>query len=316
MAHAVDQAGAVPGPPVKQFVQIGAYLTVVLPVLDVLADVMEHLHDLFVGAAVAGTLQRAHGGGDGGIDVGAGGGEHPAGEGGVVAAAVFGVEHQTQVQQPGLLLGKLVVVADGVEEILRHAQALLRPVEVEGLLIVIVPLHRKGVGDDGGAPGHQSQGLEQLVLQGGVLRPGIIGVQGQDRTAQLIHHVGARGLEDHILGEAGRERAILRQDLVEGGQLVPGGQGAEQQQIGCLLKAEAALGHKAVDQVLHVDAAVDEPALHRDLLAVLHIVALDVADLGDAGHDAGAVGVAEAPLDVDILIVGGVNGVMLLELPA
>ena len=117
-----------------------------LSLIHICLDVSEHLHDLLVGAAVAGTLQGAHRRRDGGIDVGAGGGEHPAGKGGVVAAAVLGVEHQAQIQQPGLLVGVPVVVAHGVEEVLRHAQPLLGPVEVEGLVVVVVPLGREGVG--------------------------------------------------------------------------------------------------------------------------------------------------------------------------
>ena len=35
-----------------------------------------------------------------------------------------------------------------------------------------------------------------------------------------------------------------------------------------------------------------------DPLTVLHVVAVDVADLGDADRDAGAVAVAQAPLEV------------------
>ena len=71
-----------------------------------------------------------------------------------------------------------------------------------------------------------------------------------------------------------------------------------------------------MDQVLDTDAPVDEPALHGYSLAVLDVVALDVADLGDAGHNARAVGVAEAPLNVDMLVIGGIDIVMLLEFPA
>ena len=63
------------------------------------------------------------------------------------------------------------------------------------------------------------------------------------------------------------------QQGAEGGQLLPVGQPAEKEQVGRLLKAEAALAHEAVDQVPHVDAAVDELALRGDLFPVLDVVA-------------------------------------------
>ena len=133
---------------------------------------------------------------------------------------------------------------------------------------------------------------------------------GMSQYLSLIH------MEDHILGEVGRQGAQLGEHMVEIRQLFSGGQSPEEEQIGRLLKAEPPLGHKAVDQVLDTDAPVDEPALHGYSLAVLDVVALDVADLGDAGHNARAVGVAEAPLNVDMLVIGGIDIVMLLEFPA
>ncbi len=60
---------------------------------------------------------------------------------------------------------------------------------------------------------------------------------------------------------------------------------------------------KAVDQILHADAAVVELAGHGDLLAVLHVVAHNGADLGQTGHDTGAVVVAQPPLDVRAVIL-------------
>ena len=109
---------------------------------------------------------------------------------------------------------------------------------------------------------------------------------------------------------------MLAEELLEHRELLLRGQGAEEQQIGSLLKAEAAFAHEAPHQVLHVDTAVDELAVLGHPLTVLDIVAGDVADLGNAGHNAGAVGVAQAPLDVVLLVVGRVDPVMFLEFPA
>ena len=75
---------------------------------DVVLHRAELLHDLGVGAAVERALQGAHRPGDGAVGIRPAGGEGPADEGGVVAAAVLGVDHQHHVQQVGLLLGMLL----------------------------------------------------------------------------------------------------------------------------------------------------------------------------------------------------------------
>jgi hypothetical protein len=77
----------------------------------------------------------------------------------------------------------------------------------------------------------------------------------------------------------------------------------EEQEIRRLLEAEPLLLHKARYQIIDVDPPVDELSGHRHFFPVLDIVALDVADLGQTRHDARAVGVPEAPLDIDIRIV-------------
>ena len=108
----------------------------------------------------------------------------------------------------------------------------------------------------------------------------------------------------------------MGQKVPKAGQLRLGGQGAEQEQVGGLLIAKAALGHEAANEVLNIDASIDELAVHRDLLSVLDIVAADVADLGDARHHAGAVSVAQAALDAIALIHRRIYFVILSVLPA
>ena len=82
-----------------------------------LFDVVHHGHDLAVGAAVAGALQGGHGRHDGGVGVRAGGGDHVVGEGGVVAAAVVCVQHQGNVQRPGLQFRIAAVLPQHPQEV-------------------------------------------------------------------------------------------------------------------------------------------------------------------------------------------------------
>ena len=78
------------------------------------------------------------------------------------------------------------------------------------------------------------------------------------------------------------------------------GQVAEEQQVRDLRKAEALLADVAVHQVGQVVAAVDQAAGHGHALAVLDRIAEDIADGCAANHDAGAVVVAQAALDVAV----------------
>ena len=310
VAHAVDEAGAVPQLPAEDADQLVLHLAVVLPVSNGVSQVLHHLHHLDVGPAVAEALQGAHGGGDGGVEVRPGGGEHPAGEGGVVAAAVLGVEDHAQVQELGLVVVKFGVLPQGVEEVLGHAHVRPGPVEVEAVLVEVVALGRVGVGHNGGRPGHHAEGFEQLVLQAPVLRLAVVGVEGQDAAGQLVHDVLVGGAEDHILGEVAGQLAPPGHEDLEVLQLGGRGQLAEEEEVHRLLEAEPVLPDAALNQVLDADAPVKETALPGDFFPVHQVIAVHVADAGDSGDDAGAVGIPEAPHHVGVEPAGGKNVVV------
>ena len=97
MAHAVDQAGVVKGLLMQQLFQVILHRVLVAVIGDMFLHIVEHFDDLNVGAAVLGSLQRSQGRRDGGISIGAGGGDHVGGKGRVVSAAVLRVEHQGKV---------------------------------------------------------------------------------------------------------------------------------------------------------------------------------------------------------------------------
>jgi hypothetical protein len=68
--------------------------------------------------------------------------------------------------------------------------------------------------------------------------------------------------------------AQLAHNPVENTQLLSVGKGAAQQQVNDFLKPETLVFRNAGDKVADVDAAVDQPAVHRGFRAVLNIVAL------------------------------------------
>jgi len=94
------------------------------------------------------------------------------------------------------------------------------------------------------------------------------------------------------------QRAALGEARLEQRQLGCVRKFPEQQQVGGLLEPEAAIGGEAVDEVLDVDAAVDQlPGtgfrVVTDLAGGHHL-----ADLGQSGQHALAGNVAETPLDI------------------
>ena len=63
------------------------------------------------------------------------------------------MDHQTQIQKPCFLLGEALIVANGVEEVLCQRQTGLGPVQVEAVVIEVVPLDRVGMRHNHGETG-------------------------------------------------------------------------------------------------------------------------------------------------------------------
>ena len=190
-------------------------------------------------------------------------------------------------------------------------------VEEHALVVVDTPLDLPGVHHDGGQPGDEADGLLQQVLQAQVLGVLVVAVHGQHATGQLVHDVGAGGLHDHVLGKAVGQGAVAVQDLAELLQFRRGGQGAEEQQPDDPFEHKAVLLIGLLRQLLHVDAPVDELAgdgHHRAVLGL--VVAHNVADVGEPRQHAGAVGVAQTPLDAQPLAGLGVDVVIFQILSA
>ena len=163
VAHAVDQAAAVAALLAEDLAQELADLVVVGRVLDIFQNVIQLVHDLQVRAAVLGAFQRADGRADGRIGVRAGAGQHAAGEGRAVAAAVVRVDEQAEVEQTRFLVGELLVGAVGAQNMLRRALALGGQVEVHAGPVIDAALDLVGVHHHRGQLGNQVDALAQDV---------------------------------------------------------------------------------------------------------------------------------------------------------
>ena len=298
MAHAVDQAGAVPGLFAQDLAQPLPDFVIVLGVLHMAHQVIQLTHDLQVGAAVLGAFQRADGRRDGGVGIGAGAGQHAAGEGGAVAAAVVGVDHQAEVQQAGFLVGELLVGAVGAQDMFRRALALGGQVEVHAGPVVHPALDLVGVHHHGGQFRNKVDALAQDVGQAGILGVFIVAVHGQHAAGHLVHQIGGGRVEDHVVRKAPGQLPVVFQQLAELGVLLLVRQRAEEQQPHHFLKQKAVVVVGLGGQRINVDAAVDQPPGNGHDGAVRRLVIADNAgNVGDAGQNAGTIQVAQAALD-------------------
>ena len=225
------------------------------------------------------------------------------GEGGVVAAAVLRVQHQAQVQNVGLQRGVLAVRSQQGQNVLRGGQVRPGGVDVKAVAVLVVVVGLVGVHRDEREDGNEVDALTHHVGQGDVVRLVVVAGHGQNAAGQGVHHVAAGCLEDDVPHEIGGQAAVEGQLFVEGLQLLCGGQLAEHQKIGRLLKAEALVMDEAAGELFHRIAAIVQLALAGHLFAVRYLAADDLADLRQTRQHAGAVQIAQAALDVVAHIV-------------
>ena len=266
-------------------------------------DVLEHFGHLDVGAAVTGTFQRAEGRRHRGIGVRPGAGDDVVGEGGVVAAAVFGVQDEAEVEHLGFELAVLPVRTDETEDVFRRTEVGARLVDDEAVVRVIVRIHLIAVGGEQGELRDELDALPEHIGDGDVVGVLVVAIKCEHAARDDVHHVRRRRLHDDVAYEALGQSAVGAEHLGEVRELLLVGERPEEQKIGGLLKAEALLVGESVHEVLDGDAAVEEFAGALHAVAVLvEVVGVDLADLGESRDDAGAVDVAQTALYVILLI--------------
>ena len=163
------------------------------------ADLVEHFHDLFVGAAVEGALEGADGGDDGGVHVSQRGGGDAGGEGGSVEL-VIGVEDE------GLVEGADAEgIGDGAAE---HVEEVAGEGEVGAWWDGVAVVADAVVGGDGGGDlALDADGFAGVGGVGHVFGFGVEGGESGDGGAEAFHGGGSAGEgfhdDDEAEGEVG-----------------------------------------------------------------------------------------------------------------
>ena len=228
------------------------------------------------------------------------------GEGGVVTAAVLGVQDQQHVQRAGVQL-RVVGALEHVEEVLRQRQARLGVADMQRTATVVVAVHIERVGDGRRELGDELDALAHQVLARDAVGILVEGIELQHAAREDVHDVVAFQFDDMQDGLL-LERHVVEDQVLEGLELLGVRKAAGEQQEADLLVAETLLGHQGVHEVLDFVAPEIEASLGRhDGAVLLALIAHNVADVGQADQHAGAVFVAQAALDVQLLEEGGID---------
>ena len=241
MAHAINQTAFVVSLLVHDLSEIRGNLVIVLPIDDVVLDLLLHGQNLMVRATVLATLQRPDRRRVRGVRVRIGGRQHVRGERRVVAATVLGMQAQHDVEHARFLRCELPVGAQHGQNGLRRGLTRDETMHDHGLVVVTRADRIVRQYHNAGQAGDEGDGGADLVLNGSILGVFVISVQKQDGSSQHVHDVGRGVAHDHGRGETIGQLALSIDggDIV--GKLLLRGKLAHQQQIGHLFIVESAI---------------------------------------------------------------------------
>ena len=141
----------------------------------------------------------------------------------------------------------------------------------------------------------------------------VIGIESQSRASQLIHDITGGRFQDHILKEVIGKSTVLAQKQSKFVQLGLIGELTCQQKINDLLIAEAILGNSPADKVTDIIASENKFTLARLFFALIHNIAVNVAYICNACHNACSVGVTQTSFYVILIKIFGIYNIILTE---
>ena len=236
------------------------------------------------------------------------------GEAGIVAAAVLGVQTQHDVEHARFFRRELAIGAKHRQDGLGRRLTRDKAMHDHGAIVVARLLGVIGKDHHARHARHEGNCRVDLMLGRAVLRVGIVGIQKKNRTGKHVHDVRRGVFQDHRCGEAIGQLALRIDRGDEGVELVSRGQLAEKEQVGYLFEAETSRGALLTEQVGDLVAAQAQRALVRQLVAIGEQIAVHVRDVRHTRENAGAVGIAQASLHAELLVIGWVDAIDSLEL--
>ncbi len=168
--------------------------------------------------------------------------------------------------------------------------------EVETFAMVVGPFCLKTISYQGGEISDQIDGLPQNIGNGQIIRIFVVGIQGENTSRQLVHHVSARGNQDHVSGKSRREFAPGSQGGAVRVQLFLGGQLSEEKQVAGFFVAETVLFSYVFHQVIDINAPVIQLTFRGHFFIVfVDGVSDNLSNFGKPYNNTCAIGISQAP---------------------
>ena len=221
---------------------------------------------------------------------------------GVVAAAVFRMEHQTQIQQFCFQTGIFAVRTHHIQNVFRNGKLRVRLLDKHAS--VVAEVHRSLIAEhcQRRELGHQLDTLPHYVGQAGIIGLGVIGMKCQHALCHCVHDIVAGHLHNNAAVKVVGQYLIVCQQPLELCQLVGFRQMSHEQQIDDLLEAKAVVGNKALHQLFNGDPAVQQLSGCGNFPAVYDLGSGHLADRGQTGTYPFTVQIAKATLDFVLFI--------------
>ena len=200
---------------------------------------------------------------------------------GVVASAVIHVKHQRHIQDLGLQLGILAVLPEHHQNILRSRKRRVRRID-EQVLAPAVIVRVESIHHQHRELADQIQALAQHVRNRGVVRLVIVGIQLQDASGNVIHHILAGRLHNDIPEKIGRQHPALCQHHLKILQLLCVRKLSEQEQVCGLLEARMLGIQESFYNVLDIISAVVEAPCARHFFPVDNLLGTDIGYISQA----------------------------------
>ena len=199
----------------------------------------------------------------------------------IVTAAMIHMEHKRHIQNLSLKLCILPVLTEHHQDILcrrqfrrRRIDKKILPHPVAVCMIPVYHQHRE-LAD-------QIQALAQHVRNRGVVRLVIVGIQLQDASGNVIHHILAGRLHNDIPEKIGRQHPALCQHHLKILQLLCVRKLSEQEQVCGLLEARMLGIQESFYNVLDIISAVVEAPCARHFFPVDNLLGTDIGYISQA----------------------------------
>ena len=247
---------------------------------------------------MARTLQAADCRGVSGIRIGIGARNGATGKRRVIAAAVLSMQHEHNVERFRLRVGELSIGTKHRQNGLGGRLAWNVVVNEHGVAEEFIAHHMIGKHHDSRKARKQHDGRVDFMLRATVFCFIIEGVQLQHRATHSVHQIARGRLHDVIRREAIGQVALGGNKVVEGFQLLGRRKLARHKQVRRFLEAETVFSNSMVDQIGNTVAAIRQASAVGNFIALRNNVAMHVRDIRNANHNARAVGIAQASLDI------------------